>query len=129
MNALRRIHTSLVPGGLVVDTQPVSPRPPVEAAERELGTLDMRPWRRTVDAVDRLVAQTIEDGLYVLDGQHRFVVADTFDNGAELVETVSGWRGTRISAALAKRVAAAAPPMRVYQEVRLRLMRRAGPRA
>jgi hypothetical protein len=129
VNALRRIHASLVPGGLVVDTQPVSPRPPVEAAERELGTLDMRPWRRTVDAVDRLVAQTIEDGLYVLDGQHRFVVADTFDNGAELVETVSGWRGTRISAALAKRVAAAAPPMRVYQEVRLRLMRRAGPRA
>jgi hypothetical protein len=65
----------------------------------------------------------------VLDGEHRFVVADTFDNGAELVETVSGWRGTQISAALAKRVAAAPAPMRVYQEVRLRLLRRVGPRA
>jgi len=129
VNALRRIHASLVPGGLVVDTQPVSSRPTVEAAEYELGTLNMRPWRRTVDAVDRLVAETIEAGLYVLDGEHRFVVADTFDNGVELVETVGGWRGTRISAALAKRVAAAAPPMRVFQEVRLRLLRRVGPRA
>jgi hypothetical protein len=129
VNALRRIHASLVPGGLVVDPQPVSPRPPVEAGDRQLGTLDMHSWRRTVDAVDRLVAQTIEDRLYVLAGEHRFVVTDMFDNGAELVETVSGWQGTRISAALAKHVRAAAPPMRVHQDVRLRLLRRTGPRA
>jgi hypothetical protein len=128
VNALRRIHAVLVPGGLVVDTQPVSPRPPVQAGDRQLGTLDMASWRRTVDAVDRLIAQTINDGLYVLDGEHRLVVTDAFDNGAELVETVSGWQGTRISAALAETVRAASPPMRVHQDVRLRLLRRTDPR-
>jgi hypothetical protein len=41
VNALRRIHAALVPGGLVVDTQPVSARPSVEAFGVELGTLDL----------------------------------------------------------------------------------------
>lgn len=123
MDALRRIHAALVPGGIVVDTQPVSARPPVEAGGSRLGTLDMREWLSTVDAVDALVAQTIDDGLYAIEGEQRFVVTDTCDDGAEFVETVSGWRGTRISKALAARVAAAVPPVTLRQEVRLRLLR------
>ena len=123
MNALRKIHTALVPGGVVIDTQPLSAGPPVEAAHGVLGTLDMRTWRRTIDAVDALVATTVADGLYAIDGEHRFVVTDVFDSGAELVESVRGWKGTRISPALAERVASAPPPARVHQEVRLRLLR------
>ena len=123
MNALRRIHAALVPDGLVVDTQPISARPMVEAGGLQLGTLDMREWRTTIDAVDALVAETIDDGLFVLEAERSFMVTDTFDDGRELVESVSGWRGTRISRALARRVTAGTPPVTVHQEVRLHLLR------
>jgi hypothetical protein len=111
---------------LLVDTQPVSARPQVQAGGRLLGTLDMREWLKTIEAVDELVAQTIDDGLYVIVDEQRFVVTDTFESGRELVETVSGWQGTRISRTLAGRVAAALPPVCVDQEVRLRLLRARG---
>ena len=73
-----------------------------------LGTLDMRAWRRTIDAVDRLVAETIDDGLFGLDAEHTVVVTDTFDDREEFVEAVRGWQGTRISRALARRGAVSA---------------------
>jgi hypothetical protein len=123
VNALRRIHAALVPGGLVVDTQPVSARPSVEAGGVELGTLDMHEWRATIDAVDRLVAETIDDGLFALQAESEFVVTDAFDDGPEMLESVSGWRGTRISDALARRVASARPPISVHQQVRMQLLR------
>jgi hypothetical protein len=123
VNALRRIHAVLVPGGVVVDTQPVSARPLVEADGRELGRLDMREWRKTIDAVDALTARTIDEGLFAVETERSFTVADTSDDGPALVETVSGWRGTRVRGALALRIAAAPPPISVHQEVRLRVLR------
>ena len=123
MNALRRIHAALIRDGCLVDTQPVSARPPVQAGRRRLGTLDMREWRKTIEAVDELFAQTTDDGLYVIVDEQRFLVTDTFESGRELVETVSGWQGTRISRALGERVVAARPPVFVHQDVRLRLLR------
>jgi hypothetical protein len=123
VNALHRIHRVLVPGGLVVDTQPVSARPQVEADGIELGTLDMREWRRTVDAVDGLVADTIESGLFSLEAERRFPVIDTADDGPALVEALRGWQGTTVPDALARRIAEAAPPITVGQDVRLRLLR------
>lgn len=123
MNALRRIHAALIPGGIVVDTQPLSPRPPVQAAGRRLGTLDMRDWRQTIDAVDGRIGEAIAAGLFAHDGERSCVVADEFDTGAELVEVVGRWRGTRIPVALAERALSALPPLRVDQEVRIRLLR------
>ena len=123
MNALRRIHAVLVPGGLVLDTQPISARPPVTAADGVLGTLDMRAWGTTIEAVYRLVGATIDEGLFVLDAEHRFVVTDSFDEGREFVDAVRGWQGTRVSRALSRRAAVSPPPIRVDQEVRLRVLR------
>jgi hypothetical protein len=88
-------------------------------------TLDMREWRQTVDAVDQLVAETIEAGLYVVEAERQFVVTDTFENGPALVESVRGWRGTRISETVSARVAAVSQRVTVDQEVRLRLLRAA----
>jgi hypothetical protein len=123
VNALRRLHAALVPDGLVVDTQPVSARPRVEAGGRQLGPLDMREWRVTIDAVDALVAETIDAGLFAMEVERCFTVADTSDDGPGLVESVSGWQGTRVPNALARRIEAATPPISVHQEVRLRLLR------
>jgi len=125
VNALHKIHAALAPGGLLVDTQPLDPRPPIEANGRRLGTLDMRDWAGTIAAFDRHFTTVLEHGLYTLEHEIRYVVVDSFDNAPEFVETVSGWRGTRIEPTLAKRAASANPPLTVHQEVRLRLLRRA----
>ena len=58
----------------------------------------MREWLKTIEAVDELVAMAIDDALYMIEDEHRFLVADRWEGGPELVETVSGWQGTRIRA-------------------------------
>jgi hypothetical protein len=121
VNALRNIHGALVANGTLIDTQPISARPPVAAAGIEVGSLDMREWLETIDAVDKLLAETIHAGLFKLQDEERFIVTDTFDDASEFLETVSGWRGTRVPSALASRVME--PPITVRQEVRLRLFR------
>ena len=122
VHALRRIHAALVPGGLLVDTQPVSTRPPVGSHGVRLGRLDMREWGETIAAIDRLFDE-VTGSLYGVETEQRFVVTDTFDNGSEFVESASGWRGTRVPSGLAKRAGATAASLTVDQEVRLRLLR------
>jgi hypothetical protein len=123
VNALRNIHGALVPGGLLFDMQPVGGRVPVEAAGERVGSLDMREWARTVAAVARLVDGSVADGMFSAVGERRYDVRETFDDGAELVETVSTWDGTKISHRLAAVVRHAAPPFVIVEPVRLRLLR------
>ena len=123
MHALHNIHAALAPDAILVDTQPISARPPVAADGLTLGTLDMREWHDTIQAVDELVAETIADGLYELEHESRFVVTDTFDTGTECVETVSDWRGTRVPRALSQRLMVVRASVAVEQQVRLRLLR------
>lgn len=123
VDALQRIRASLKSGGLLIDTQPVSPHPPVAVSGSRLGRLDMREWLRTVEAVDALVARAVQAGVYSLEDEQRFIVTDSWDIGPECAETVAGWQGTRLSSALARRIAAAVAPVTIDQEVRLRLLR------
>ena len=125
MHALRNIHAALAADGILVDTQPVSASPRVASDGGELGSLDMHEWLDTIHAVDERLVETIADGLYEPDRESSFVVADTFDNGPECLEIVSGWRGTRVPLRVSQQLAAAASRVSVQQEVRLRLLRRA----
>ena len=52
VHALQNIHATLAPGALLVDTQPVSARPRVASDGVSLGSLDMRDWLETIQAVD-----------------------------------------------------------------------------
>ncbi len=126
MHALHNLHAALAPDAILVDTQPVSGRPPVAADGVTLGTLDMREWLETIQAVDELVAETIGAGLYELQHESRLVVTDTYDNGPECLEIVGGWRGTRVPRSLSAELAATKPSVTVQQEVGLRLLRRLG---
>jgi hypothetical protein len=125
VHALRNIHAALAADGILVDTQPVSASPRVASDGGELGSLDMHEWLDTIHAVDERLVETIAGGLYELDRESSFVVADTFDNGPECLEIVSGWRGTRVPLGVSQQLAAAASRVSVQQEVRLRLLRRA----
>ncbi len=124
MHALHNIHSALAPDAILVDTQPVSARPPVAADGVTLGTLDMREWLDTIQAVDELVAETIADGLYELRHESRFVVTDSFDNGSECLEIVAGWQGTRVPDNVSTRLSTTTLRVTVQQEVRLRVLRR-----
>ena len=125
MHALRNIHAALADDGILVDTQPVSASPPVASDGGELGSLDMHDWLDTIHAVDERFAETIAAGLYELEHESWFVVTDTYGNGPDCLEIVSGWRGTSVSPEMTQRLAAATSRASVQQEVRLRLLRRA----
>ena len=125
MHALQNIHAALAPDAILVDTQPVSARPPVTADGVTVGTLDMREWLETIQAIDELFAETISVGLYELQDESRFVVTDLYDDGPECLEIVGSWQGTRIPDSLATRLAATTSEVTMQQEVRLRLLRRA----
>jgi hypothetical protein len=125
VHALRNIHAALAADGILVDTQPASASPPVAVEGGELGSLDMREWLDTIHAVDERTAETIAAGLYELDHESWFVVTDTYDNGPECLDIVSGWRGTRVPSRVSQQLAAATSRVSVQQEVGLRLLRRA----
>ena len=82
---------------------PISPHPPVKAAGHEARHARHRAWRRTIDAMDRLMAETIDDESLRLDAGHTVVVTDAFDDREELVEAVRRWPGRGSSPALARR--------------------------
>lgn len=124
MHALRNIHAALAPGGLLVDTQPISARPRVAAGESDLGRLDMREWAATIRGVDERFAETIAGSFYELQHEERLIVTDSFDDGHECLETVNSWRDTRVPTSLLSRLEATQVPVTVEQEVRLRLLRR-----
>ena len=125
MHALRNIDTALAADGILVDTQPVSASPPLTLDGGELGSLDMHEWLETIHAVDERFAETIAAGLYELEHESWFVVTDTYDNGPECLDIVSGWRGTRVPLGVSQRLDAATSRVSVQQELRLRLLRRA----
>jgi hypothetical protein len=122
VDALRTLHQSLVPGGWVVDTQPLSPRPEVFAAGQRIGTLDMRDWARTIELVDAEIERALAAGLFVLEAERRIVVTDSFDSGVECLEEVREWGGTKVPKSLEKELRAAHRPAALEQEVKIRLL-------
>ena len=123
MNALRKIHTVLSPGGLVIDTQPVSVLPPVESDSSLLGALDMRGWGRTIRSIDGRIDQAIRQRLFDLVETAYFTVIDDYDDGQHLVDVTRGWQGTAVSGAFAQRMARERGAVRLEQAVRLRVLR------
>ena len=124
MHALRNVHSALVPGGLLVDTQPISAHPRVTANGGALGTLDMREWIETIHAVDERINATMVTGLYELTDQRELVVASTFNDGRDCLEIAGAWQGTRFPKLLAGRLAVIRDEVALEQRVRLRVLQR-----
>ena len=124
MHALRNIHAALVPDGLLLDTQPIGPKPRVAANGAELGTLDMHEWIETIHAVDERVDETIAAGLYEKTEERTLVIRSTFDDGLDCLEIIGTWQGTRVPQPLADRLAGMRDQITVDQQVWLRVLRR-----
>ena len=125
VDALERIHAALDDDGVVVDTQPVSARPPVVGSNgRRLGTLDMRDWAKTIAAIDARIVETIDRGLFSVVADEHVVVADAYDDLRELVEEAAQWAGTRVPRALAQSADATSGAVELRQDVRVRVLTR-----
>ena len=124
VDALERIHAALADDGVVVDTQPVSAAPPVVGEAGTLGALDLSAWSHTIADVDREIMRTVDRGLFEIAAERVVVVADAYDDLEELVTEAREWVGTEVPTDLMRRATTETGPVRLHQEVRLRLLAR-----
>jgi hypothetical protein len=123
VNALRRIHRSLVPGGFLLDLQPALANAPVANADGALGRLDERAFRAVADRVNLALEETIRAGLFAHDCEVDLDVVHRFNEAAELLAEVGTWTGTTVPAALRRCLRRARPPFDVHEGARLRRLR------
>jgi hypothetical protein len=124
VDALTRIHAALVPGGVLVDTQPVGLRLPVALDGEPIGELEDDEWLETVAAVDREVEKTLAAGLFELRHEELYTVVHEFGSGRECLDVVDGWAGTSIPEEVAARLKRGDTRTTVDQGTRLRLLDR-----
>ena len=124
VDALERIHATLADDGVLVDTQPVSAAPPVVGEAESLGALDMSAWSHTIAEVDREIMRAVERGLFEITAERVVVVTDAYDDLAELLAEARTWVGTDVPTDLTRRAATESGPVRLHQDVRLRLLAR-----
>ncbi len=123
MNALRRIHRSLVRGGVLLDLQPTLANAPVANADGVLGRLDERAFRAVADRVNVALEETISAGLFAHDRAVALDVVHRFNGAAELLAEVGTWTGTAVPAALRRRLTRSRLPFDVHEGARLRRFR------
>jgi hypothetical protein len=124
VDALTRIHAALGPGGVLVDTQPVSSLLPVAVDGEPIGELDDAEWLRTVAAVDRMTDEALAAGLFELRHEERYAVVHEFGSGEECLEVVGSWAGTDVPPEVASRLQRGRGRVTVEQGTRLRLLGR-----
>jgi hypothetical protein len=124
VDALTRIHAALVPGGVLVDTQPVSPRLPVTLDGEPIGDLEDDEWLEIVAAVDAEIEKMLAAGVFELRHEERYSVVHEFDSGRECLDVVTGWAGTNVPEDVGARLERRNARTTVEQDTRLRLLDR-----
>jgi hypothetical protein len=124
VDALTRLHAALVPGGVLVDTQPVALRLPVALDGEPIGELEDDEWLEIVAAVDAEIEQALAAGLFELRHEERYTVVHEFGSGRECLDVVAGWAGTNVPEEVAARLERSNARATVEQDTRLRLLGR-----
>lgn len=124
VDALGRIHAALVPGGTLVDTQPVARLLPIAQGGAPIGELDDEEWLETIAAVDAETDKALTADLFELRHEECYIVVHEFGSGRECLEVVAKWAGTRIPAEVAASLEDGSGRATVEQETRLRLLLR-----
>jgi hypothetical protein len=124
VDALTRLQAALVPGGVLVDTQPVSLRLPVTLGGEPIGELEDDEWLEIVAVVDAEVENALAAGLFELRHEERYAVVHEFGSGAECLEEVRSWAGTIVPDEVAAQLERLSGRATVEHDVRLRLFGR-----
>jgi hypothetical protein len=124
VDALTRIHAALVPGGVLVDTQPVGPRLPVTLDGEPIGELEDEEWLEIVAAVDAEIEKVLAAGVFELRHEERYSVVHEFGSGRECLDVVAGWAGTNVPEDVGALLEGGNARTTVEQDTRLRLLNR-----
>jgi hypothetical protein len=124
VDALTRIHAALVPGGVLVDTQPVGPRLPVTLDGEPIGELEDEEWLEIVAAVDAEIEKVLAAGVFELRHEERYSVVHEFGSGRECLDVVAGWAGTNVPEDVGALLEGGNARTTVEQDTRLRLLDR-----
>jgi len=124
VDALTRIHAALVPGGVLVDTQPVGPRLPVTLDGEPIGELEDDEWLEIVAAVDIEIEKVLAAGVFELRHEERYSVVHEFGSGHECLDVVGGWAGTNVPEDVGVLLEGGNARTTVEQDTRLRLLDR-----
>ena len=123
VDALRRIHRSLVPAGVLLDMRPGPADSVVITGGEAVGCLDESEFQRESNETDVALLATVREGLFALEDEVYFDVVHRFESAALLVEDVSGWRSTRVPREVAERVERGCPPFEVHERCFLQSLR------
>lgn len=123
VNALTRIHRSLVRNGTLLDLHPVLPFATAEARGSSFGAFEENEFMTIVAEAEAGLDEVVDRGLFALERELTFDVLERFDDAEELLETVAGWDGFHVPARVARRVRSAEPPIDVRERVVLRSFR------
>ncbi len=120
MNALRKIHRALIPGGLLMDMHPIPPSARAEIGGKSLGEFDDAEFMKIVSATEAPLA---DGSLFELETEVEFDWLQRYGSAEELIEDASSWEGCSMPAALQARVREAEPPLDIWEHVVLRRFR------
>jgi len=127
VDALRRIHRSLVPGGALLDMQPALADPSVLGADGVLGRMDGRALQAMARATDTGLAGAVGAGLFRFETEVFLDLVHRFDTAAELVGEVDGWRWQKLTPEARQALARSSPPFEVHERCLLRRLRASEP--
>ena len=123
VDALRRLHRTLVPDGVFLDMRPGPADSAVLAGGGVVGCLDESEFRRETEAVDAALLAAVREGVFALEDEVHFEVVHRFESAALLIEDVSGWRSTRVPPEVVERVELGRPPFEVRERCFLQKLR------
>ena len=123
MNALQRIHRSLIPRGILFDLQPTLTNTKIVDAAGVVARLDESAFRADVDRANARFMETIRAGLFASEREIITTVVERFDTAIEPGTEVKCWTGTRIPAAVLDHINRSERFFEVHEDVRLRRLR------
>lgn len=120
MNALRHVHTLLVPGGTLLDLHPVTEMQ-IAAQGAIVGVIPEPDFASTLASVDAAVEQVVGAGLYTLEADDELDVRQHFDTSDDLLEHKA--EDLRDEHVLVERIRASTPPFVASEHAVLRRFR------
>ncbi|MGH3103796.1 MAG: hypothetical protein ACRDN6_06855 [Gaiellaceae bacterium] len=124
VHALRRIHRSLAPEGILLDLRSIPPHEAVEADGVQLGRMDESAFFARADASVAELESLVAEGLFRHEAEVELEILDRFDTAAEALESLLARDHSRVPDELAARLREHDGPVALRARLVLKRLRR-----